>query len=182
MNYSIERQYIFCENFRYLRENCSSHCDVTSRMDTVFTRGTLPNRGGAETGIGAVPAQLRVDVRVTKLEDCPVKTLSLIPESVDLREYNLLTKVKDQKECGSCWAHTTAAMAENLILLNAKRQIYGSAPWDKSTTSLDISELFMMGTTPSCAYCSGCDYVYAVMGIVGKKTVELESNYPYKDR
>lgn len=59
-----------------------------------------------------------------------MKTLSLIPESVDLREYNLLTKVKDQKECGSCWAQTTAAMIENLILLNAKRQIYERAPWN----------------------------------------------------
>ena len=40
----------------------------------------------------------------------------------------------------------------------------------------------MMGTTPSCAYCSGGDYAYAIMEMINKQTVELESNYPYEDR
>ena len=40
----------------------------------------------------------------------------------------------------------------------------------------------MMGTTKSCSYCSGGDYAYAIMEMVEKQTVELESNYPYKDR
>ena len=89
-------------------------------MDLIFVRGAFQERDRTGLLADITPARLHGGKVFAELEDCPVKTLSLIPESVDLREYNLLTKVKDQKECGSCWAQTAAAMVENLILLNAK--------------------------------------------------------------
>ena len=42
--------------------------------------------------------------------------LSQLPSSYDLRDYNLVTSVKDQKNSGSCWAFSTLAALESYLL------------------------------------------------------------------
>ena len=43
----------------------------------------------------------------------PFNLSANLPKSVDLREYGLITKAKDQNVCGSCWAFSLAACFEN---------------------------------------------------------------------
>ncbi|MBR4421717.1 MAG: hypothetical protein IKS69_04195, partial [Erysipelotrichaceae bacterium] len=48
-----------------------------------------------------------------KKSDSPNET---IPSSYDLRDYNLVTKVKDQNPYGTCWSFAAAASAESGIM------------------------------------------------------------------
>ena len=44
----------------------------------------------------------------------------MIPRSMDLREQGLVTRAKDQKECGSCWAFGVTGLVENSVLVSQK--------------------------------------------------------------
>lgn len=47
----------------------------------------------------------------------PLPVLEQIPKSIDLRELGLITKAKDQKDCGSCWAFGVTGLLENSVLM-----------------------------------------------------------------
>lgn len=71
-------------------------------------------------------------------------------DSIDLREAGLSTIAKDQGNCGSCWAFSTAAVLENLVL-RSQRVIRQNESLRKQWTfagasgsALDVSEQFIM--------------------------------------
>ena len=49
----------------------------------------------------------------------PVKTTETpLPASVDWRDKGIITNVKDQGMCGSCWAHGSTETVESYVALN----------------------------------------------------------------
>lgn len=51
--------------------------------------------------------------------DFVIKPLSELPESVDWREKDVVSAVKDQGHCGSCWAFASTATMESHIAINS---------------------------------------------------------------
>lgn len=103
--------------------------------------------------------------------------LQSVPKSVDLSEYGLLTRPKDQLKCGSCWAFGTVAALENAILRSESLPPF----WAAQRSALNLSELFLgVNTRGSANFCDGGDFYYAINYISQtKQTVELATNFAY---
>ncbi|THD18101.1 Cysteine protease [Fasciola hepatica] len=91
-----------------------------------------------------------------------------VPESIDWREFGYVSEVKDQRQCGSCWAFSTTGAMEGQYMKNQR-------------TYVSFSEQQLVD-------CSGD---YDNHGCNGGKTentfeylkeygLETESSYPYK--
>merc|ERR1712151_815495 len=94
-----------------------------------------------------------------------------VPESKDWRDYGLVSSVKSQGQCGSCWAFSAAGAMEGA--------------WKKAGHSLqDLSEQHLVDCTKGGYYGNyGCDggnesvafkYTHEIGGLDG------ESSYPYE--
>lgn len=103
-----------------------------------------------------------------------------LPQSVDLREYGLMTPVRNQGKCGSCWAFATVAAFESCILYDGVLYSHGS-PFGKHTDLLHISEQFEIVSSASNNFCSSGNIVRLIndhlMGLI--PTIEVDENFPY---
>ena len=94
-----------------------------------------------------------------------------IPESYDCRDHGLVTPVKDQGQCGSCWAFSAAQNAEGI--------------WaSEGNTLIKLSPQQLVDCATAAKYgCQGCDGGYpdkAGQYIVDVGGIELEEDYPYQ--
>ncbi len=90
---------------------------------------------------------------------------TIIPSQFDWRDFGILTGVRDQSFCGSCWAFAGVAQLESAIY-----RYEGNAA--------DLSEQQVL----DCSYDSGCDggYTYYALEYIYNNGIILESSRPYK--
>jgi C1A family cysteine protease len=95
---------------------------------------------------------------------------STLPESFDWRDYNgnWVTPVKDQGDCGSCWAFGTVAQMESLI------RIFNNNP----DLDVDLSEQFIVSCDTSNYGCDG-GYMNRVYDFVRDTGTPDEACFPY---
>ena len=89
-----------------------------------------------------------------------------IPEAFDFRDYGMVTSVKDQGSCGSCWAHSAVAATESQYLIR-RNQL------------LDLSEQDLMNCNSQGKSCNGGGIIQSLQD-AHYKGVALESCEPYK--
>jgi len=91
-----------------------------------------------------------------------------LPDSVDWRDHNLVTPVKDQGQCGSCWAFSTVGSIESRSAIAT-----GSLPNLAEQQFVDCDKVD-----------SGCNGGLMDNGFTYAKGVDLctESSYPYTAR
>eukprot|EP00698_Gefionella_okellyi_P007206 TRINITY_DN1749_c0_g1_i1.p1 TRINITY_DN1749_c0_g1~~TRINITY_DN1749_c0_g1_i1.p1 ORF type:complete len:347 (-),score=75.53 TRINITY_DN1749_c0_g1_i1:61-1080(-) len=112
-------------------------------------------------------------VRMPELRNDPT------PTSVDWRDKNAVTPVKNQGGCGSCWTFSTTGNIESQWFLAGHPLISLSEQQivDCDHTCSDV------GDPPQVVCDSGCEggWPWAAMkGIMDAGGIELESAYPYK--
>jgi len=119
------------------------------------------------------PAEFKQLLGYVPREDAPEKTYFEIvggkaPTSFDWRTQNGVTPVKDQGQCGSCWAFSTVENVESIYMI--KNGLSSLAPLSvQEVVDCDTSDSGCNGGDPPTAY----DYIVSAGGL------EADSDYPY---
>ncbi|XP_057949704.1 zingipain-2-like [Malania oleifera] len=90
-----------------------------------------------------------------------------LPESVDWRAKGAVNPVKDQGQCGSCWAFSTIAAVEGINQI-----VTGKLVSLSEQELVDCDTLYNSG-------CNGGVMDYAFEFIIGNGGINTEQNYPY---
>jgi len=93
--------------------------------------------------------------------------LGKIPDSWDWRKNGAVAEVKNQKNCGSCWAFATVANIEGVYAVKTKKLI-------------SLSEQELVDCDKRDGGCNGGDPPVAYKQIVQIGGMTTESSYPYK--
>jgi C1A family cysteine protease len=90
-----------------------------------------------------------------------------LPTSFDWRDQNAVTPVKDQAQCGSCWAFSTTENIESVSFLQG----------NKPLTKLSVQQIVSCDTTDG--GCNGGDLPTAYKYVMSAGGLETEADYPY---
>ncbi|CAI9275617.1 unnamed protein product [Lactuca saligna] len=111
-----------------------------------------------------------------KAHECSTSTsafryenVTAVPSSMDWRKKGAVTPIKDQGQCGSCWAFSAVGAMEGITQLTTGKLI-----------SLSEQELVDCDTSGVDQGCEGGLMDDAFEFIVKNKGLTTESNYPYK--
>ncbi|KAL5576564.1 hypothetical protein UlMin_018263 [Ulmus minor] len=97
------------------------------------------------------------------------ENVAAVPSSMDWRKKGAVTPVKDQGQCGCCWAFSAVAATEGITQLSNGNLI-----------SLSEQELVDCDTSGTDQGCEGGLMDDAFEFIIGNKGLTTEANYPYK--
>jgi len=102
----------------------------------------------------------------------PARNNFQLPKSVDWRNQNAVTDIKDQGACGSCWAFSTTGTIEGFHAIQTKKLV-------------SLSEQNIIDCTWGEPYnntgCEGGDMRTALQYVINNKGIDTEDSYPYAD-
>jgi len=106
--------------------------------------------------------------KMPKQAVAPLKAMRAIPASLDYRTQGFVSRVKDQGNCGSCWAFSATGVLESAIMLGK----------NLPNTNLDLSEQIVVSCDTGDEGCNG-GYMDAVSDFLKTQGTGLEACYPY---
>jgi cathepsin L len=165
-----QRNIIFSER---LREILDHNADETKSWKLTVNRFTDHTQEELNSFLGLNKAQLvQRKSLVTSKPDFPKVNVSDLPTEVDWRRKGVITAVKDQGQCGSCWAFASTESIESA--------------WALATGKLlELSPQNILDCTPNPNHCGGTGGCGGATGelafdMVKQYGISLESVYPYR--
>ena len=150
-NFSYEKLEIFKENTKLIHE---------INQDENYTFKVEMNGFGDMNDFNMVPYQSEKINEYYEIDD------KIVPKSVDWRDKNVVTDVKNQKECGSCWAFSTTGSIEGIIAI-------------KEGILHNISEQELVDCSTKNNGCMGGSMDYAFQYVINNGLCN-EKDYPYE--
>ncbi|KQC05351.1 MAG: hypothetical protein APR55_05825, partial [Methanolinea sp. SDB] len=90
--------------------------------------------GDGEHFTGYIPSPVNISCTTGQILEFSNISVFSLPSSYDLRAVGRVTSVKDQGNCGSCWAHGAMASLESTLM--------PAEPWDFSEWQLNVNHGF----------------------------------------
>nr|KYP63949.1 Thiol protease SEN102 family [Cajanus cajan] len=106
---------------------------------------------------------------ITRTTTFKYENVTAVPSSIDWRQEGAVTPIKDQGQCGCCWAFSTAATTEGIHKLSSGKLI-----------SLSEQELVDCDTKGVDQGCEGGLMDDAFKFIIQNHGLNTEASYPYK--
>jgi len=101
--------------------------------------------------------------------ELPVRTVTAVPSTFDWRDKGAVTAVKDQEQCGSCWAFSATENIESMWILAGKG----------TNSSVDLAPQQIVDCDTVDEGCEGGDTITAFEYVMKAGGLESESDYPY---
>ncbi|KQJ81830.1 senescence-specific cysteine protease SAG39 [Brachypodium distachyon] len=158
-----QRLEVFKANVAFI-ELVNAGNDKFSLEANQFADMTVDEFRAAHTGYKPVPANKG---RTTQFKYANV-SLDALPASMDWRAKGAVTPIKDQGQCGCCWAFSTVASVEGIVKLSTGKLI-----------SLSEQELVDCDVDGMDQGCEGGLMDNAFEFIIDNGGLTTEGNYPY---
>jgi len=152
---------VFKNNLQLIRE----HNDKTDKTFTLAVNHladlTLEEYRYRMLGYRHEPRRERTKVQPINVKD--------LPDSVDWRTKNVVTPIKDQGQCGSCWAFSATGSMEGANAI-------------KTGTLVSLSEQQLVDCSRSYGNmgCNGGLMDYAFEYVINNGGIDTEDSYPYQ--
>jgi len=152
---------VFKSNLDYIQKHNAGNHTYTLGMNAF---GDLTPEEFYSTHLG----YKRVETPYIRSVNRPERlAMSPLADSLDWRTSGAVTPIKDQGQCGSCWAFSTTGSVEGAYFL-------------KTGTLVSVSEQQLVDCSTQNAGCNGGLMDYAFEWIISNKGITGESDYPYK--
>ena len=152
--YNFSNYNIYHNNLKYIEEmnskNLSYELEINDFIDISFNNGMtiLPRK---------------------ECHNCFTGTDNIIYESVDWRERNAVTEVKNQGECGSCWSFSSTGSIEGINAINFRR-----------LHNVSEQQLMDCSTEEGNKGCEGGMMDNAFKYVINNNGLCSEEDYPYQ--
>lgn len=160
------RQAIFANNFDEVKQhNYEYSLGLTTFTMAINHLSDLTFEEVEEQYMGVNYA----DNNVTYEESNAVVDAEDLPASVDWRKEGVVTPVKNQGRCGSCWAFSVTGAIEGIMAI-----VNGPL------VSLSEQNLIDCSHSYGCYGCNGCWPEHAFQYVIANKGIDTERSYPYQ--
>ncbi|KAF3452083.1 hypothetical protein FNV43_RR08179 [Rhamnella rubrinervis] len=96
------------------------------------------------------------------------ETMTAVPSSIDWRKKGAVTPIKDQGQCGACWAFSAVAAVEGITQINTGNLV-------------SLSEQQLVDCVASSHGCKGGNMDLAFEYIIENQGISSETSYPYEE-
>ena len=162
-NEEAARLAIFIQNYRKIVEFNRQNEGVKLAINK-FADMTGEEWKAHHTG-GYTASPKRAQEKLLKFSEPVDFGLLSLPESVDWREKGAVTPVKNQQQCGSCWAFSSTGALESLYFINSGKL-------------LTFSEQQLVDCDPQDEGCNG-GLPEQAFEYTAEAGIETEQDYPY---
>jgi C1A family cysteine protease len=170
--YGWEEEPIRFENFKasVIRINTMNAYSALRGNGATFGLNKFSDLSREEFAEKVLMTPFRPTAKDNKQQNLLIPRTASVPSTFDWRDHEVVTAVKDQGQCGSCWAFSVTENVESVWMINKKITNATMEPLaPQQIVDCDDSDAGCSGGNPPTAY----EYIQSAGGL------DDEKDYPY---